>query len=459
MKTNIHFDKIQNILLILAIINYLLYFKETLHYRTSPAIPEVCQIKLHQFEGYMTNFKFLHLSDLHFAKNSNRPPFSISQRQYLEERIDYALEEGFFAGGHSRAKSRELALFVRTEFRDVDAIIVTGDIATTGEYFDLQAALEFFEGDAEDENPVDVSLRTFKDKIILLPGNHDRYKQCPVDKKKLEFNENKSIFDPIRNFWEKFKNIKNLRNIFFLPGNKSFNEVFKSYWKNKVSSRIFMKENASVGIFTADFTLRDIEDCTSPRYLNMLAQGKVHDKVLQELIEKTKLYTDTKDLNKKIIIWAIHFPPQFPTLVYNPSKSFIQNCRIQAEWLVKKSTSQLLDSEKLISAAKECEVSFILTGHLHIPLHEQIESNIYMYGTGTATQYTFNEYLRDYHNIELDSPEVNCFHLLSMETHKTGFNVERTCYNFDMSFEENESSIRIKEGEKESDSFEYKDII
>jgi 3',5'-cyclic AMP phosphodiesterase CpdA len=94
----------------------------------------------------------------------------------------------------------------------LDAVILTGDIATTGDPEELEKALEFFEA------PPDYRLgtQTFEQEptlagvpipIFLLPGNHDRYRTGPG-------------YAP--------------GGVGYGPGGQQFDRIFERYWHGPV---------------------------------------------------------------------------------------------------------------------------------------------------------------------------------------------------------------------------------
>jgi hypothetical protein len=150
----------------------------------------------------------------------------------------------------------------------------------------------------------------------------------------------------------------------------------------------------------ADFSLRTWRDAELlPNIVvNAYAQGKVYKDVLDELIAETDTfrmkYSDQKDV---FIVWALHFPPAST----HPEPHM-----------------KLIDSDLLISAANDCEVSLILSGHTHDPFHISSPRMAFrVLGTGSTTQY--------------DSPEGNYCEIVSIENAPGGSWVETEHYQFD----------------------------
>jgi len=231
----------------------------------------------------------------------------------------------------------------------LDAIVITGDIATTGLEHDLEKARIFIEGPPNPEDPrisedgiATVSGLGVKH-IILLPGNHDRYREWR---------------DPL-----------GLVSLGYTPGNKMFHDVFHRHWRNDVKITPIEKDGLAVVICAADFSLRRWQDARLPLPSNWHAQGLVYtNDILPELVSQTQAArTDClrRDL-EIVIIWALHFPPAFP----NAS-----------------SVMKLLDEQHVIAAANECEVAFILAGHTHKQVAYPLpNSSAYVFCAGSASQ-------------------------------------------------------------------------
>jgi len=165
-------------------------------------------------------FRFAHISDLHFAREADRPRPLVqhvvdrksSATASINTWIDaksYGLKRRLISPpSHSSDLARSLAYALRNYHatKPFDFILATGDLATTGQREDLTVAKDFLFSEAE--NSLDSwrrgklisSLANLDVDIYLLPGNHDRYQ----GKKKLYF-----------------------------PANKEFDTIFSDQWKSR----------------------------------------------------------------------------------------------------------------------------------------------------------------------------------------------------------------------------------
>ena len=217
-----------------------------------------------------------------------------------------------------------LCNFVEEQEPNLHAIIITGDLATTGFDFDLEKGRIFLEG----SGVFDQSIAATPAAKMLLPGNHDRY-------------------------------IYTAKGFLFAPGGKRFEALLKNHWSGPVMTYPSLRNGngLSVIIIAADFSLQSKTHCTLPFLkLSRLAQGRVYPTILDELVsateeakkaERAKGYTP-------VILWAIHFPPFF---VHRNSSRVSQ--------ALNNLTKNLIDEKLLVEKAKENNVRAILAGHTH----------------------------------------------------------------------------------------------
>lgn len=316
----------------------------------------------------MARVQILHVSDLHISKNPQLP--QLNRRS--PGNFYNAILQGTYAASHGNGKLKALVELVHDLKSSLDAIVITGDIATTGLDYDLEMALRFVEGppDAQD-------IRTSSGfptisgaglPIFLLPGNHDRYKLL-------------------------------LRRLGYAPGSRIFHRLFNNHWQGDVKTNPIVKGDLAVGIIAADFSLRRWRDAEWPNVVvNSYAQGRVYQDILDELVEATDTFQEENADGKEVFtIWASHFPPVSP----NPE-----------------SYMKLIDREKLVSSANDCGVSLILSGHTHDPFDISSPRMTFRgLGTGSATQF--------------DSPEGNYCEIISVESAPEGFWVDISHCHFD----------------------------
>ena len=315
----------------------------------------------------MATFRFLHISDLHISVIPRKVGVSdillvglkgLPQMSRVSSQDPDLLEAVAALAYHRR--------------NEIDAIIITGDLATTGGRDDLEEAFDFVDGPVGGGAPwLSVgnkpTLQGARRPVVLIPGNHDRF----------------------NGLWCK-------------PGGNEFDIVFKKYWSAGQSAQILCflpAKSPELVIIGADFTLRHKNHAQGRG--GMWGQGKVYSKGPGPLdpgpLEKLDTLTNTiRSGNTNIgIIWLAHFPPDFP----------------EGERLLR-----LIDEEELIKAALLRDVSVILTGHTHNPkrfatpyvTHKKLE----VLCAGTATQLT--------------APVGHVAHLLKVEVKAKGqLKVER----------------------------------
>jgi len=278
-------------------------------------------------------FRFIHASDLHFAVVPNK-------LSYLDGGLSQFHNNGWnfiCPSSHDEDLAEAFARFYHESYvaDEIDFAIITGDVATTGHQEDLEKAHSFIDGAWEDRwfsrGGASLSASTHLNSFALLPGNHDRY----GDRGK--------------------------------PGNALFDKVFSDYWNDgkRVTSRIISKAGVSMAVVMADFTLVRKRDA-SWKPFSYLGQGKVYDDKLDNRLEELKRYTSElrKRFSIDFIVWATHFPPQYPRI---PNKL------------------RLLNEEKLVALAEEMDVNLILAGHMHKHKAYPISEKCVVLCSGTAT--------------------------------------------------------------------------
>ncbi|MCG6553521.1 MAG: metallophosphoesterase [Candidatus Magnetominusculus sp. LBB02] len=252
----------------------------------------------------------MHLSDLHLTAQVDSWFLQLGLYEVCDEDILRVLSETIY------------------DWRDeLDAVLISGDIATTGRDIDLSFAINLFSSTAQSGNlrkdfQSHYKFDDFGKPIIIVPGNHDRF-----------------------------------RSIFALPGGFSFDRYFEKYWNcgnKRVQAHLLPNDiEPRLAIICADFSLKSVQHITTPT--GHPGQGKVDDTILQYLIDKTKEISDS--FAECAFIWMIHFAP---------------NC--EGHFEIGKNHS-LIDYNKLIEAAMDTNVKHIFCGHTHM-------SEIYSEGNG-----------------------------------------------------------------------------
>jgi 3',5'-cyclic AMP phosphodiesterase CpdA len=264
----------------------------------------------------VTAFRLLHISDPHFSIQPNQ------QHWYkIKDQTPWVSLSRFYNGqlknfptGYS-AEVAEIAAKVIFSMRDqFDMLVLTGDIATTGQLECLDTAREFTHSTAKThwlnaaDNPTLQGAWLGK-QFILMPGNHDRYQ----DKHGM-------------------------------PGGTKFDEVYRDEWPKPhkfVNHRGVTKDGERLACIAADFCLRKESDAGRVYKVNRWGRGKVYKDAVKRLVARTKLVRTKYD--PIAVVWLIHFPPT------NDPSTF----------------ERLNDADLVTVAAKENGIPLILSGHLH----------------------------------------------------------------------------------------------
>lgn len=307
----------------------------------------------------MAPVRILHGSDLHISKVGNlTSPFD----RFTPGNIYNSAVNRILASTYDPAVLQRFADFVHEHAAQgtLDAVIMTGDIATTGVTEDLHKARDFIQAPPDtrlrsQSMLKEPTLRGAKCHVWLLPGNHDRY---------------------------------DTKSYGYAPGGKEFDVAFAAEWQGPVQSyQPIMTPHLTVAVIAADFNLRSSDDCD--RLLGWLAQGKAHVDILDLLEDKTRRVAGSCRLQSPAplcIIWAVHFPPDYPRI---------------SQYL------KLLDGDLLTSRANNCEVKAIVAGHTHDPVkYRRPGMKFDVFCAGTTSQ--------------AFAPEGNHFRIIEIDADATG---------------------------------------
>ena len=238
----------------------------------------------------------------------------------FKKAVAYSLRDQTYASSFDSQLLDCLCNFIEEEEPNLDAILITGDLATTGFEKDLAKGLRFLEGPSQS-----ISKVPFHKKLIL-PGNHDRFAYTDDG-------------------------------FLYAPGGALFDTAFSNYWSNPVMAYDPLRNgDLSVVIVAADFGLQSKKDCTFPlAKVSRLSQGKVYPEILAELVRQTEeKKAEEKDRGYiPVVLWAIHFPPFFVE-----DTGWIGH-------LMYKLTKNLLLEKSLAREARKQQVHAILAGHTH----------------------------------------------------------------------------------------------
>ncbi|MGJ0506070.1 MAG: metallophosphoesterase family protein [Methylocystis sp.] len=311
----------------------------------------------------MDTFKFIHISDLHIGSDPGRLHVWDYLRVVAHEKgykgVPGLVSDSFYKPtSHDDDIAHKLARFIFENQEDVDLLLVSGDIARTGVPADLSAALAYFEGKHSHQVPFQTGERmpTLAGaglSLFLLPGNHDRY-----------------------------------ANDLGVPAGNHFDAIFGRYWDTGIrgtKTALLRHSDADdhLAFIAADFSLRSESECIGVPWFSRWGQGMAGEDTLEELVEKTK------DHHEKGhgVVWVCHFPPTEP-----------------AEF-----TLRLNRWSSVISAAKECGVEHIFSGHLHrCGTFEESGIKIICAGSGTAF---------------LERAHGNWVHTITVEVEKTNVRI------------------------------------
>jgi 3',5'-cyclic AMP phosphodiesterase CpdA len=294
----------------------------------------------------MESFRLLHLSDLHIAVQQKVIGFPDRRHSSHYPLGQISLSPSSYDFDLAKAVAKHA--FLRGN--QLDAILITGDLATVGYAADLNLAHDYVHASGL---PAPLSgqpawawapwlgasgfptLESSGAPVVLLPGNHDRF----------------------HGWW-------------MHAGGTAFDFIFRADWdgRRKAQTLIVLQlGRENLAIIAADFALQrdaDADVATGGRWAYM-GQGKVYPAVLQALIQETQ--AQRAQYERLAVVWALHFPP---------------------EWAGIDPVLRLVD-DHLLAAAGKAGVRHLFCGHTHEPRHYVLAGNpaVQVYCAGTATQY------------------------------------------------------------------------
>jgi 3',5'-cyclic AMP phosphodiesterase CpdA len=203
--------------------------------------------------------------------------------------------------------------------RQVDGIIITGDLATTGMHADLNVARSFLSDpaivaySAQSRSP---TLNSSELPIYLVAGNHDRYANNGAT-----------------------------------PNSRNFDLLFDEYLRNFdgfVGHWVVKKDSQSIAFISADFSLRTRGDATA--HINAYGQGRVYSDTLKNLTDRS--FALKAKFPGVAIFWLIHFAPF--------------DCGPRLE---------LIGWDQIAASASALGVTATLCGHTHKPFRVQLSDH------------------------------------------------------------------------------------
>jgi 3',5'-cyclic AMP phosphodiesterase CpdA len=323
----------------------------------------------------MPTINLLHISDLHMAETPMRAELAALWRK--PKTAYRRVKEKEFMASHNPEVVNRLAAFAYKRRDYLNAIVITGDIATTGSTHDLNAGYRLIT-EPPDRIPYltsdgDATLNLPDVPIFILPGNHDRY-------------------------------VPTKRNYSLTAGGREFHQIFGRWWTGDVQLYKAESGNYELGILAADFSLQDARHASFLSMWNKWAQGRIYPDILRDLENLTiQFHLDARDNGKKsAAIWAIHYPPNYPY-----------------ESKVMGLAHRLNDEGQLLEAAKRCQVELILAGHTH---------EYQYYAAGLVTPFIFCAGTSSQFGPPLPG---NYCHIISFDIDDSGYQYAVKHYRFD----------------------------
>jgi 3',5'-cyclic AMP phosphodiesterase CpdA len=284
----------------------------------------------------LARFSYIIVSDTHLcAQHGRRNALTLIKRG-VRYNIDTILNQNRELGLLSLLKPASyvppiisgVAQFCFARSAVTDAIVITGDVATSGVDADLNVARNFVTAQAAVGYVSDTRFPTLNASglpVYVMPGNHDRYAD----------------------------NVGT-------PNCRNFDALLSAYMPNFVSDIgywIDQKENVQVAFVYADFTLQARIDALD-NFFGIYGQGRVYQDVLESLNDKTRqLQTENK---VSCVVWVMHFAPF--------------ECGYGL---------RLINFNDVLSSATELGVKAILCGHTH-DASRAVQSGHTVYCSGSA---------------------------------------------------------------------------
>jgi hypothetical protein len=284
----------------------------------------------------LPQFRYIRLSDTHLCVQPSRRNLQQLVRRDVRGLIDTAREQtrvfGYASLLRPASYAPEIVLgaaqFCFERFESVDGLIATGDLATTGLIYDINAAHSFISAPAIAgfcSAPRTPTIGFLGERVFVLPGNHDK------------FNDSQGT-----------------------PNGKNFELKFDGYMPNfefGVGHWVVEKEGHKLAFIYADFCLQSRSDA-SDKVVGPFGQGRVYQDILDELTART--LTIRERFGSIPIVWNVHFAPF--------------DCGIALE---------LLDFQNIIDAAVRLRILATLCGHTHKSTKIEIDKHV-VYCSGST---------------------------------------------------------------------------
>lgn len=254
---------------------------------------------------------------------------------------------------------------LQASLQGFDAYVISGDLARTGDRSDMGQAFKMLSGN----DPYSLSMKRTRDvfprdRVIVVPGNHDRYQGEKCEPLSSEF-ERASHFSPKWNIYNRAVERENPR-------------------ADLNAAKISARNGVRVGFVSIDCSYYGHHiDGYRRGWWRMLGGGFADAAVLDRAVDLTLSFRRQSIPT----IWVIHFPPR------NIGRSFLG----------------LENWREVIEKASKAKVELILSGHTHKHSIDDEESSrpnakslrkITVVTAGSATEYG-SKGLRSYWDLTL----------------------------------------------------------
>lgn len=283
----------------------------------------------------MASFRLWHASDLHLARKPSQvdPKYLLPALFTNRPKTWIPAWASSFQPHVAIDAARTILSFPR------DAVVVSGDVATTGQLADQLAALIFLRGSAATGSapwlavsygrlwPTIHAARS----VVAIPGNHDRYTMAPVP---------------------------------YSPGDQTCNTTL-SWPKGRRAKKLvsLRKAGETLHLLGVDCSLASGDSGGRP--FGALARGRVTKTGLVELAALTARYAQNG-----AVAWVVHWPPEASA----PA-----------------SLHALVDESKLVDLAARLDVCLIMSGHTHTADVYRTINGVPVACCGSTSQYVADE--------------------------------------------------------------------
>ncbi len=262
--------------------------------------------------------RILHVSDFHFCVEPRRENLYLRLRRPKSRTISHFLSENtrisfWRPESYDPDLADALAMFCAENVDEIDLVLVTGDLATTGLANDLGVAKSFVEAPVTSGYLAangTASIHHEDLPVFVMPGNHDRYRGDSAE-----------------------------------PGSNTFDLSFAKTDENSYRSTDSIVLEAGdgdlLGIISCDHCLGVAGDADIPVALCKYGQGRVYESRLLQLERETE---NMRRKHKRInILWVSHFP-LFDGVPFGLKLKYKEN---------------------LLALAEKMGIEIILSGHVH----------------------------------------------------------------------------------------------